>query len=418
LKLRGSYGQTGNTNIPGGITADLWSINSGTSTLEGFNNTQLASIGNSDIKWETTNSLDAGIDYGLFNNRLNGSVAYYQKKVSDMLLAVTLPPSAGIFGGNTTWQNIGDMKNEGFEFNLNAVAISKNDLTLNLGFNISTNKNKVLALDPESDANHVGILQSGEAGIVRTITKAGLAWGTYYMAEYAGVDAQKGIPLIYEVKKLDDGTTEHTGNIIPATDENMSNNKMILKDKTALPKLIGGFNATLTYKNFDLGMVWSFVTGNYIYNRLLQSSMIPNAGLLVANEKLLTESWTKPGDNAYWPQVVAGNLYNYDSQGNPTTTGVKYGSDNNTPSSQYLEKGDYLKLRNLTLGYKVPSRLTNKFKINNLRIYVAANNLLTFTKFSGYNPELEIDQASGGSYSTFTSLPASRMFMFGLNVNF
>lgn len=418
LKLRGSYGQTGNTNIPGGITADLWSINSGTSTLEGFNNTQLASIGNSDIKWETTNSLDAGIDYGLFNNRLNGSVAYYQKKVSDMLLAVTLPPSAGIFGGNTTWQNIGDMKNEGFEFNLNAVAISKKDLTLNLGFNISTNKNKVLALDPESDANHVGILQSGEAGIVRTITKAGLAWGTYYMAEYAGVDAQKGIPLIYEVKKLDDGTTEHTGNIIPATDENMSNNKMILKDKTALPKLIGGFNATLTYKNFDLGMVWSFVTGNYIYNRLLQSSMIPNAGLLVANEKLLTESWTKPGDNAYWPQVVAGNLYNYDSQGNPTTTGVKYGSDNNTPSSQYLEKGDYLKLRNLTLGYKVPGHLTNKYKINNLRVYVAANNLLTFTKFSGYNPELEIDQASGGSYSTFTSLPASRMFMFGLNVNF
>lgn len=418
LKLRGSYGQTGNTNIPGGITSDLYGINSGTSTLEGFNNAYLQSIGNSDIKWETTNSLDAGIDFGLFNNRINGSLAYYQKKVSDMLLAVTLPPSAGIFGGNSCWQNIGDMKNEGIEFNANALIISKKDFTLNFGFNISSNQNKVLALDPASDANHVGILQSGEAGIVRTITKAGLAWGTYYMAEYAGVDAQKGIPLIYEVKKLEDGTTEHTGKIIPATDENMSNNKMILKDKTSLPNLLGGFNANLTYKNFDLGMVWSFVTGNYIYNRLLQSSMTPNAGLLVANEKLLTESWTKPGDNAYWPQVVAGNLYNYDSLGNPTTAGVKYGSDNNTPSSQYLEKGDYLKLRNLTLGYKLPTQLTNKYKIANVRLYVAANNLLTFTKFTGYNPELEIDQASGGSYSTFTSMPASRVFMFGLNVNF
>ena len=160
LKLRGSYGQTGNTNIPNGITSDLWAINSGTSTLEGYNNTYLASIGNSDIKWETTNSLDVGIDYGFFKNRINGSVAYYQKKVSDMLLAVTLPLSAGIYGGNTCWQNIGDMKNEGFEFNVNAVAISKKDFTWNIGFNISTNKNKVLALDPSSDAIHVGIPQT------------------------------------------------------------------------------------------------------------------------------------------------------------------------------------------------------------------------------------------------------------------
>ncbi len=418
LKLRGSYGETGNTNIPGGITSDLWGINSGSSTLEGKNNTYLQSIGNSDIKWETTNSLDAGIDFGLFSNRLNGSLAYYQRKVSDMLLAVSLPPSAGIFGGNTTWQNIGDMKNSGVEFNLNAVVVNKNDFTWNIGFNVSSNKNEVLALDPESDANHVGILQSGEGGINRTITKAGLEWGTYYMAEYAGVDSQKGIPLIYEIETLADGTTSHTGNIIPATDENMSNNKMILKGKAALPKVLGGFNMNFTYKNFDLGMVWSFVTGNYIYNRLLQSSMTPNAGMLVANRKLLTESWTKPGDNAYWPQVVAGVLYYYDSEGNPTTSGVKYGSDNNTPSSQYLEKGDYLKLRNLSFGYTVPKRLTTKYNINNVRLYLSANNLLTFTKFSGYNPELEIDQASGGSYSSFTSMPASRIFMFGLNVNF
>ena len=418
LKLRGSYGQTGNTNIPSGITSDSWSINSGTSTLGGTNNTYLNSIGNSDIKWETTNSLDFGVDFGLFANRINGSLAVYQKKVSDMLLAVTLPPSAGIYGGNTCWQNIGDMKNDGIEFNANSVIINKRDFTFNFGFNLSFNRNKVLSLDPTSDENHVGIMQSGTDGIIRTITKTGLAWGTFYMPEYAGVDSEKGIPLIYEVKTLDDGTTEHTGKIIPATSENMSNNRMILDGKCALPKILGGFNMSFTYKNFDLGMVWSFVTGNYIYNRLLQSSMTPNQGMLVLNKKLLTDSWTKPGDKTYWPQVVAANTYYYDNNGDATTSGVSYGSDNNTPSSQYLEKGDYLKLRNITLGYTIPTNTIKKYKINTLRVYMAATNLLTLSKFSGYNPEIEIDQSSGSCLSSFTSMPTSRTFLFGLSLNF
>ena len=418
LKLRGSYGQTGNTNIPSGITSDSWGINSGTSTLGGTNNTYLNSIGNSDIKWETTNSLDFGVDFGLFANRINGSLAVYQKKVSDMLLAVTLPPSAGIYGGNTCWQNIGDMKNDGIEFNVNSVIINKRDFTFNFGFNLSFNRNKVLSLDPTSDENHVGIMQSGTDGIIRTITKTGLAWGTFYMPEYAGVDSEKGIPLIYEVKTLDDGTTEHTGNIIPATSENMSNNRMILDGKCALPKVLGGFNMNFTYKSFDLGMVWSFVTGNYIYNRLLQSSMTPNQGMLVLNKKLLTDSWTKPGDKTYWPQVVAANTYYYDNNGDATTSGVSYGSDNNTPSSQYLEKGDYLKLRNITLGYTIPANAIKKYKINTLRVYMAATNLLTLSKFSGYNPEIEIDQSSGSCLSSFTSMPASRTFLFGLSLNF
>lgn len=418
LKLRGSYGQTGNTNIPSGITSDSWGINSGTSTLGGTNNTYLNSIGNSDIKWETTNSLDFGVDFGLFANRINGSLAVYQKKVSDMLLAVTLPPSAGIYGGNTCWQNIGDMKNDGIEFNVNSVIINKRDFTFNFGFNLSFNRNKVLSLDPTSDENHVGIMQSGTDGIIRTITKTGLAWGTFYMPEYAGVDSEKGIPLIYEVKTLDDGTTEHTGKIIPATSENMSNNRMILDGKCALPKVLGGFNMNFTYKSFDLGMVWSFVTGNYIYNRLLQSSMTPNQGMLVLNKKLLTDSWTKPGDKTHWPQVVAANTYYYDNNGDATTSGVSYGSDNNTPSSQYLEKGDYLKLRNITLGYTIPTNAIKKYKINTLRVYVAATNLLTLSKFSGYNPEIEIDQSSGSCLSSFTSMPASRTFLFGLSLNF
>lgn len=418
LKLRGSFGQTGNTNIPSGITSDSYSITSGSNTLEGYNNTVLESIGNSDIKWETTNSIDAGIDFGLFNNRINGSVAYYQQRVSDMLLAVSLPLSAGITGGNICWQNIGDMKNEGFEFELHTTIINKKDFSWSAGFNLSTNKNKVLSLDPESDLSGAGILQEGEGDVVRTITKKGLAYGTWYMAEYAGVDKEKGIPLIYEVETLEDGTTRHTGNIIPATNENMSNNRMILEGKTSLPKIVGGLNTNITYKNFDFGMVFSFVSGNYIYSRLLQSTMTPNAGMLALNKDLLTQSWMNAGDDTKWPQVVAGNLYFYDNEGNPTTSGVSYGSDNKTPSSQYLEDGSFFKLRNLTIGYTLPHEWVRQYKMNNVRLYVTGSNLFTLTKFTGYDPEIEIEQESGGAYSTFSSMPASRSFMFGLSVNF
>ncbi|MDD4661444.1 MAG: TonB-dependent receptor [Massilibacteroides sp.] len=418
LKLRGSFGQTGNTNIPSGITTDSYTITSGSNTLEGFNNTSLNSIGNSDIKWETTNSLDVGVDFGLFQNKINGSVAYYQQRVSDMLLAVSLPLSAGISGGNLCWQNIGDMKNEGFEFELHSSIISKKDFTWSVGFNLSTNKNKILSLDPESDKNGTGILQKGEGDVVRTITKKGLAFGTWYMAEYAGVDAEKGIPLIYEVETLNDGTTRHTGNVIPATNENITNNRMILEGKTSLPKVVGGLNTNITYKNFDFGMVFSFAGGNYIYSRLLQSAMTPNAGMLVLNKKLLTDSWTTPGDNKKWAQVVAGNLYFYDNEGNPTTLGVSYGSDNQTPSSQYLEDGSFLKMRNLTIGYTLPQNWVQPYNLNNVRLYVTGNNLFTWTKFSGYDPEIEIEQESGGAYSTFSSMPSSRSFMFGLSINF
>ena len=422
LKLRGSYGQTGNINTPSNITSDSWGQSTGVNTLVGENSTTLNSIGNSDTKWETTTSVDVGIDYGLFKNRINGSIAYYRKKVSDMLLAVSLPPSAGIHGGNRCWENIGDMRNEGFEFDINSTILNEKDWTVTAGFNISTNSNKVLSLDPQSDANGTGLLLTGSAtygyGILRTITKKGLAYGTWYMAESAGVDAQKGIPMIYEVKTNEDGTTEHTGKIIPATNENMTNNRMILKGKTSMPKVLGGFNAYVKYKNFDMSMVWSFVTGNYIYNHLLQSSMTPNIGMLVLNTKLLTDSWEKSGDNAKYPQVTAGNLYFYDNDGNATQSGISYGSDNNTPTSQYLEKGDYLKLRNLTIGYNLPAAWVQRCHLGNVRIYISGNNLLTLTGFSGYDPELSIDQTTGSSVSSFYVMPSSRTLMAGINVNF
>lgn len=416
LKLRGSFGQTGNTNIPSGITSDKYEVRSGNNL--GIPSTQIVSIGNSDIKWETTSTLDVGFDFGLLNNRINGSVAYYKQNVKDMLLAVALPYSAGIFGGNIIWQNIGDMQNQGVEFNVDAAVLNR-AFKWNVGFNFSTNSNKILALDPVSDANNVGITQiEPYEDRVITIFKKGISVGTWYMAESAGVDPQKGIPMIYEVKVNEDGTTSHTGNIIPGTTANMEANRMILKGKTSLPKFTGGMTQQFSYKNFDLNMNFSFATGHYIYNRLLQSTVTPNRGVRALSSRLLTEAWEKPGDIAKWPRVVMNVQHFYDDAGNPSTDPITYGTEEKYISSMFLEKGDYLKLNNLSLGYTLPATVAAKIKMQSLRISLNVTNLFTLTSFSGYNPEVPLDQASAASFVSYNSMPQARTYSLGLNINF
>lgn len=424
LKLRGSVGQTGNTNAPAGVTEDKWLIATGKSrSLVGNNSSYLYSIGNPHIKWETTTSYDAGIDFGFLNNRINGSIAYYRQNVNDMLLKVTMPMSAGIRGDqgegqdNICWGNVGKMYNQGIEFDINAGLIQKKDFTWNIGFNISYNVNKITGLDALSDQNGAGILNTGVGSEVRTIMKSGHAFGTYYMAEYAGVDPQKGIPMIYEVQTDENGETSHTGKLIPATTTNMTTNRMILEGKSALPKITGGLNTSLTFHGFDVYALFSFSAGNYIYSWLRQSAQSFTEGILVSDKALLN-AWTKPGDTSNIPMVTSGNNYFYDDKGEPSTDPVEYGSTNKTPSSRFLEKGDFLKLRNLTIGYTVPLKKTDANGIKGIRIYMSGVNLFTVTPFSGYDPEVMIDQATGAAVESFNAMPASRMFNLGVNLKF
>ena len=423
LKLRGSYGQTGNTNIPTGITDDIWDIISGGNTLQETNNTRLVNIGNRRVKLETTSTLDVGFDFGLLNNRINGSVAWYKQKIEDMLLKVSLPLSAGITGdyGNAIWQNIGDMENYGWEVNLDAVVISKKDFRWSIGGNFSTNRNKVLALDPETDAGGAGFTPESDAASdseLRVMIKKGLPLGNWYMSEYAGVDSQRGFPLIYEIETLEDGSTRRTGNIIPATTTNYADNKMILDGKSSIPKIMGGFNMNLSYKGFDLNMIWNFAAGHYIYNRLKQSLMTPNSGLLTLSEELLTDTWMQAGDTKKYPMTTLGVGYFYNADGKETNTQVQYGSENKTPSTLYLEKGDYLRLKNVQLGYNLPQKWCNAARMKNIRVYLSGTNLLTFTKFTGYDPEVEIGRNSISSVVFFSALPQSRIYSLGISAKF
>lgn len=196
LKLRGSYGETGNQNIPSEVTKNSYSIKS----KQYYNNMQnmfLWNIANKAAKWEKNKSIDLGLDYALFNNKVNGSIAYYRRTTSDMLMRVQLPASAGITnsGGNadnnSMWANVGSMYNQGFEFDIN-VTLVKKDFEWNMNYNLTTNMNKVTALDASVDAKGTGIINTRPGAI----TKKDLALGTYFMAEWAGVDPEKGIGMI------------------------------------------------------------------------------------------------------------------------------------------------------------------------------------------------------------------------------
>ena len=258
LKLRGSYGETGNQNIPSEVTKNSYSIKS----KQYYNNMQnmfLWNIANKAAKWEKNKSIDLGLDYALFNNKVNGSIAYYRRTTSDMLMRVQLPASAGITnsGGNadnnSMWANVGSMYNQGFEFDIN-VTLVKKDFEWNMNYNLTTNMNKVTALDASVDAKGTGIINTRPGAI----TKKDLALGTYFMAEWAGVDPEKGIGMIYEID-LDrynkTGETVKTGRLIPATQSNVNKHRIIQEGKTALPKVYMGWTNNFKYKAFDLSLI-------------------------------------------------------------------------------------------------------------------------------------------------------------------
>lgn len=419
LKLRGSYGETGNGNIPGGITESRFSLNTGRRLYQQSPSLNASVLGNADATWETLNNLDVGLDYSLFKNRVNGSVAYYRQEVLSLLLQVTLPASTGLgntngdFGNNSIWGNVGDLVNDGIEFDISAQVIDKKDFSWSVGFNITTNRNEVTSISPDIDASGDGIRDT------YTFTKKGLPIGTYFMAHDAGVDPQRGIPMIREIDAdllESDGIYQFTGNIIPASENNSVRNRAPVGDKSALPKWFGGLSNTITYKNIDFGFNVTFQGGNYIYN-LAKMQTSSGSPIFAVNADILANSWRQPGDIAEYPQLVRNSFYPYDDEGNPGTGQTFIG--NSGYNTKYLEKADFVRLRNVTLGYTLPKRILNKVWINNARVYVTATNLFTITDFNGYDPEQILEGGNlGGIINNGNELPQSRIISMGLDLKF
>lgn len=412
LKIRGSYGETGNSNIPSKLDGNGYTsaLAYGGSDITATNGTRLNTLGITNLTWETTNSFDLGVDFGFFNNRINGSLAYYNKYVKNLLLSVALPPSAGISSG-ILWNNIGDLVNDGVELSLTSVNFNTKDFRWQTTFNIGFNHNEVKKLTPQIDSKGTGMVSSAY------ITKVGTGIRDYYLADYAGLDAQTGLPKIYALDKVYYAQTGETrrlkdanGNevLLDANVPNVGANYFHMENKNEIPKYYGGLSNQFNYKGFDLNFLISFSGGNYIYDlyhrNLTGSGLSGNAiGLPV---DFYENYWKNPGDDAKYMRVLwKGNAYK-------DVNGVtKAFGDSRALTSQYLYKGDFVKLKSVTLGYSLPLSPKMKESVQNIRLYASFENLYTLTKYPGWDPE-------GQGYVNSWDLPQLFAASFGVSVKF
>ena len=416
LKLRGSYGETGNQNVKGGldkVNYDGSYMMYGGQSILGVNGTLPVNVAVGTLTWETTKSTDFGIDFGFFDNKINGSVAWYNKYVSGMLLEGPVPFSAGIGGHpynettNNIWGNIGDMTNSGIEIDIHSVNLVKNDFKWSTSFNIAFNKNEIKKLTPEADQSGKGLITE------MTVSRKGHRRNEWYFARYAGVDSQTGIPMI---EKLDEEHYIKTGETRPqkdtsgkavltyATKSNIRANRFYHEGQSADPTFYGGLTNTLEYSGFDLSFLLSFSGGNYIYDYDEQMATIPGQSKNFRSD-IVDNSWRKPGDIAKYPQLRYGNTYIING------TEVADFGDEWVYYDRTLYKGDYIKLKNIQLGYNLPARIANSLHLNSVRIYGTATNLWTNTKYPGFDPE-------GAGHVYTATIPQLKSFIFGLNVKF
>ena len=384
LKVRGSYGVTGNANIGDFQHLAKYAFTTQYSSMPaGFPQ----NLPNPNLGWEKAHTLNFGVDLGLFK-RVDLTVDLYDIKNRDLLLNVPLSPSSG-FEYQT--RNSGTVQNRGIEFQLRTTNIQKAGFEWITSFNVALNRNKVLWLADGVDEIITGV----EA---KQIIQVGQDIYTWYMPKWLGVNPDNGDPLWERILYDEEGN--ETGR--EAT--NNYNLAQFQQVGSATPKFIGGLTSSMKYKGFSLNFALNFVYGNQIYHRSRQ--FFDNDGAYISyNSMKLIDDWSRwqnPGDIATHPKAVA--------NGNKLSNNV---------SSRYLEDGSYLRLRNITLGYEIPTRLAARLNLASVRFFVSGDNLLTLTGYSGMDPEVSImgDSWTRPGTGDF-KYPISRQVLFGVDVTF
>ncbi|ANQ52020.2 SusC/RagA family TonB-linked outer membrane protein [Flammeovirga sp. MY04] len=425
LKLRGSYGETGNQNVQSGLDVINYNgnVSYGGQGIMGVNGTLPINLAVNNLTWETTRSADVGLDFGFLGNKINGSIAYYSRYVDGMLLPVPVPWSAGVssdnldfgqgtydYDKNSIFSNVGDMINSGLELEFYTVNIKKGSFEWRTSFNIALNKNEIISLTPELDDTGKGLIHSNTPSVSRSSRKR----KEWYISDWAGVDPTTGVPMIYVVDQNHYNQTGETrraqnsagqDSLTYATTTNMEQNRFYQEGKSADPTYYGGITNSFNFKGFDFSFMFTFSGGNYIMDYDRQISTVPNETRMLLSE-VRTDSWKKEGDIAKYPQLRARGTYIVD--GKPMT-----GFDNSDVyHNRELYKGDFIRLRNVSLGYNFSDQLCSKLRMKSFRIYVQGTNLWTFTEYPGFDPE-------GAEFVKFSSsIPQTKSVVIGLNANF
>ncbi|MEX0856593.1 MAG: TonB-dependent receptor [Balneolaceae bacterium] len=377
LKFRASYGLTGNANVGNFPSRSLYE-GTGYAGTSGLIPSQTP---NPDLKWERTTQYNFGLDFALFDDRISGEVDYYIKNTDDLLLNVNVPATTGY---TSQLRNVGELENKGFEFVLNSLNLV-GDFQWRTSFNIAFNQNNITNLDG----------QVIEGGFLNRAIE-GEAIGVMFGKEYAGVDPDNGDALYYVHNS--DGTKDRSAG---TTNIYSSANDVVIGNPN--PDFIGGINNQFNYKNFDLGVLLQFVSGNDIYNGggRYQSA---NGDFFDNQTRDQLNSWKNPGDITDIPEA---RLF--------------YGNGSN-PSSRYISDGSYLRLKNVVLGYSLPQDMLTKLNLRQVRLYATGVNLLTFTNYNGWDPEVNTDLYDLSNNlnigNDFYSAPQARTISFGVNIGF
>jgi TonB-linked SusC/RagA family outer membrane protein len=384
LKLRASYGVTGNANI-----GDFQHLAKYAFTTQYASNPAgyPQNLPNPDLGWEKAHTLNLGVDVN-FSKRIGITLDVYDIKNKDLLLNVPLSPSSG-FEYQT--RNSGTVQNRGIELMLRTVNIRKAGFEWETSFNIAVNRNKVLWL---SD----GITEIITGVEAKQIIQVGKDIYTWYMPKWLGVDPANGDPL-WEKIIYDEAGTE-----VSRESTNNYNEAQFQEVGTATPKFTGGLISNMSYKGFSLNVALNYVYGNQIYHRSRQ--FFDNDGAYIAyNSMKLMDGWSRwenAGDVATHPKAVA--------NGNKLANNV---------SSRYIENGSYLRMRNISLSYQVPETFSRKLNLSSVRIFVSGDNLFTWTNFSGMDPEVSINGDSWTRPGTGDfKYPISQQVLFGVDVTF
>jgi TonB-linked SusC/RagA family outer membrane protein len=367
LKLRGSIGRTGNAEIGNFSSRSLFAA-SAYADVAGLVTSQ---IGVEDLRWERTDQMDIGLDYGLFDGRISGEIDYFKKNTKDLLLNV---PVNSTNGYTNITKNIGSMENTGWEFVLNGNVLT-GDFKWTVSANISTYENKVTKL--------VAPVPPGQRTLGRLAV--GQPFGQFYGRKYAGVDPANGDALYFKA----DGTTTKVVSLSADT---------ILGNPN--PDYYGGFNNRFSYKGFDLDVQCQFVKGADVYN--IAGFFQSVNGDYFDNQTVDQMGyWKKPGDITDIPQPRL------------------YGGNGAGKSSRWVQDGSYFRVKTVNFGYNIPRNVLNRVKVESARVYVAGTNLLTSTRYKGYDPEVNTTYIGTLNLGhDFYTPPQARTISVGVNIGF
>lgn len=403
LKLRASYGILGNEGSLGlykylplmsSYTSEFGSYSQGSGETV-WTGTISRDLENREYRWEKTATMNVGVDFGFFNNKLSGALNYYDNKTTDMLVNKPIPPSAGL---KTPTVNFGEMVNSGVEVELNYQnRIGQVDYTL-FG-SVSTTKNEVTKMGTEDESIPGAALNYTEHFAHQT--RVGYALGSYWLYQMDGIfqspeevaahtnsegkpiqpDAQPGDIRFRDVN--DDGELTPDDKVFSGV---------------GIPKYNFSFSIDASYKSFDLSILMHGAGGHKIYNgnRYYYESMRTNRNMFAST----LNAWRPDNTNTNIPRAVIGDP-----------------SQNSRESTRFLEDGDFMRIKNIQLGYTLPQDLTQRIKVNKARIYVSGQNLFTFTDYSGQDPE--IGRSDVWSPGLDTALyPISKMYIVGVQMSF